>query len=95
MITLSMATACIGTGGNGVIVDEGTGWREGGREGGREGEGERERETWAVARVIFSSWMMSFHGNHHFSTFLHFWNEFMQSLLHGVDFHVVDTWSSA
>ena len=35
MITLSMATACIGTGGNGVIVDEGTGWREGGRERGR------------------------------------------------------------
>ena len=56
--------------------------REGGREGGR--------ETLAVARVIFTSWMMSFHGNHHFSTFLHFWNEFMQPLLHGVDFHVVD-----
>ena len=41
MITLSMATACIGTGGNGVIVDEGTGWREGGSEGGRE-EGRKE-----------------------------------------------------
>ena len=43
MITLSMATACIGTGGNGVIVDEGTGWREGGREGGSEGEREEGR----------------------------------------------------
>ena len=44
MITLSMATACIGTGGNGVIVDEGTGWREGGREGGREEARERGRK---------------------------------------------------
>ena len=48
MITLSMATACIGTGGNGVIVDEGTGWREGGREGGREEVRER---GWDGVRV--------------------------------------------